>query len=131
MDEVNYLETFFGLNKANKKIFLTENLNYDNPVSFVKESLTFEKKNEVLIEIIDFSNNEIKIKFFSLDNGFLSYIDNFDPFWTAKLNGKYVNIEKLMNTYKSIKFKSGENIILLRYEPFKLKKKYFNIYSSL
>ena len=130
-DEVNHLEIFFGLNKANKKIFLSANLNYDNPVSFVKESLNYEKKNEVLIEILDFSNNEIKIKFYSLNNGFLSYIDNFDPFWTAKLNGKYVNIEKLMNTYKSIRFKSGENIIILRYEPFNLKEKYFNIYSSL
>ena len=58
-------------------------------------------------------------EFFSDENGYLSYIDNYDIFWHAYLNDKEIIISKLMNTYKSIYFQRGRNILKFRYEPFR------------
>jgi len=125
------LEMFFGLNDDNKKIFFSDNILYKNPISFVEDSLNFEKQHITRVNILNFTNNSITIQFISNIDGWLSYIDNFDPFWTAKLNDRNIKLYKLMNTYKSIEFNSGENIIIFKYEPFNFKKKYFNFYSSL
>ena len=37
----------------------------------------------------------------------------------SRINGYLVAIEKLMNTYKSIKYSPGNNILDFKYEPFK------------
>ena len=71
------------------------------------------------IELKSFENNKISIEFYSNNEGWLNYIDNYDIFWTARINGDLVAIEKLMNTYKSIKYSPGNNILDFKYEPFK------------
>jgi len=75
--------------------------------------------NNIGYQIKSFDNNQISIEFYSDVEGWLNYIDNHDNFWTARINGDLVIIEKLMNTYKSIKYSSGKNILDFKYEPFK------------
>ena len=117
--ETLYLYTFFGLNKHNKKIFFTADIKVKDPIEFVKKSEIFEEANNTTYEVKEFNNNYIIIDFYSNANGWLSYIDNLDPFWHANLNGIEVDISKLMNSYKSIYFKKGKNTIKFNYEPFR------------
>ena len=130
-DEIKSLDLFFGLDEKNKKIFFSEDIIKKDPISFIKDTIYFEKKYNVEFEIQNFTNNSITINFVADNDGWLSYIDNFDPFWTAKLNDNYVKINRLMNTYKSIKFNAGQNTLILRYEPFNFKNENINFYSSL
>ena len=110
---------FFGLDKFNKKIFFSTNLDSSNPVNFVDESLIFEHKNIEAYKISDFGNNFINIEFTSKNDGWITYIDNNDMFWRATINGIEVEISSLMKTYKSINFGKGNNKLKLSYEPFR------------
>ena len=113
------IETFFALNKKNKKIFFTDSIVQKNIINFIEESRFFEKNNNISYKIIDYSNNNITIEFYSSTNGYLSYIDNTDLFWRAYINKNEVKILKLMDTYKSIYFEKGKNLIEFKYEPFR------------
>ena len=113
------IETFFALNKKNKKIFFTDSIVQKNIFNFIDESRFFEKNNNISYKIIDYSNNNITIEFYSSTNGYLSYIDNIDLFWRAYINKNEVKIFKLMNTYKSIYFEKGKNLLEFKYEPFR------------
>ena len=53
----------------------------------------------------------------SLKNGWISFIDNWDPDWTAKVNNKNIKIDKLFKTYKSIKINKGKSYIVFEYKP--------------
>ncbi len=117
--EIQNVETFFGLNAKNKKIFFSKNLDDENIIKFVTNSEKFEKKNAINYKIKHFSNNKIIIDFYSDAEGYLSYIDNNDFFWHAYLNNRETGILELMNTYKAIFFKSGTNTIEFKYEPFR------------
>ena len=110
---------FYGLNTNKRKIFFSENINFKNPISFIDHSKNFETTNNINYKINSFSNNQISIEFYSDSEGWLNYIDNHDNFWTAKINKNLVVIEKLMNSYKSIKFSAGNNVVNFKYEPFK------------
>ena len=110
---------FFGLDKFNKKIFFSTNIDSSNPVNFVDESLIFEHKNVEAYKISDFGNNFINIEFTSKNDGWITYIDNNDMFWRATINGIEVEISSLMKTYKSINFGKGNNKLKLSYEPFR------------
>ncbi len=113
------IETFFALNKKNKKIFFTDSIAQTNIVNFIDDSRFFEKNNNISYKIINYSNNNITIEFYSRTSGYLSYVDNIDPFWRVYINKNEVKIFKLMNTYKSIYFEKGKNLIEFKYEPFR------------
>ena len=118
-EEIQNVETFFGLNNRNKKIFFSKDIDIDNIIDFTKKAEKFEIEKSINYKIRSFTNNSITIEFFSDENGYLSYIDNYDIFWHAYLNDKEIKISKLMNTYKSIYFQRGRNILKFRYEPFR------------
>ena len=111
---------FFGLNKFNKKIFFSSNINFNNPVDFIDESLSFENKSITAYKINNFGNNFIDIEFTSKEDGWITYVDNNDIFWHAIINKtKEVEISSLMGAYKSINFIAGSNKLKLNYEPFR------------
>ena len=118
-EDIQNVETFFGLNNRNKKIFFSKDIDIDNIIDFTKKAEKFEIEKSINYKIRSFTNNSITIEFFSDENGYLSYIDNYDIFWHAYLNDKEIKISKLMNTYKSIYFQRGRNILKFRYEPFR------------
>ena len=112
------IETFCFLTKKIKNFF-TDSIVQKNIINFIEESRFFEKNNNISYKIIDYSNNNITIEFYSSTNGYLSYIDNTDLFWRAYINKNEVKILKLMDTYKSIYFEKGKNLIEFKYEPFR------------
>lgn len=50
--------------------------------------------------------------------GYLSFIDNWDPNWTATVNGERVQVEKLFGTFKAIHLDPGSSQVVFRYSPF-------------
>ena len=117
--EKDLVYEFYGLNTNNRRIFFSENINFKDPINFIEHVKNFESLNNIEYKITSFENNKISIEFYSNNEGWLNYIDNYDIFWTARINGDLVAIEKLMNTYKSIKYSPGNNILDFKYEPFK------------
>ena len=49
--------------------------------------------------------------------GYLTFVDNWAPGWIVIVNDNQVKLEKLFNTYKSVKLNSGINKVLFKYIP--------------
>ena len=101
------------------KIFLSESLNHENIVSFVNDSKNFEKLSNFTIKIFidEYDGNNLELEVKSEKDGWLSFIDNWDHGWMAVVNGKKVQIYKLLGSYKSIKIKKGFSKVKFQYKP--------------
>ena len=101
------------------KIFFTKNNSHLDIHNFVKNSeedeLNSKFQYNFIVEKYDGNNLELNIS--SENDGYLSYIDNWDTDWIAFINNKKVKINKLFNSYKIIKIKKGFSNVKFQYKP--------------
>jgi hypothetical protein len=65
-----------------------------------------------------FDGNELRLAVASFQPGYLSWIDNMDPGWSAEVDGKSVPIELSMGTFKAIRLDAaGTHRVQFRYFP--------------
>ena len=118
-ETINSVKKFYGLDKDAKKIFFTKNNYYIDINNFVqsseKDELSSKFQYNFIIEKYD--GNTLEIDISTESDGYLSYIDNWDPDWIAFINNRQVNINKLFNSYKIIKIKKGFSNIKFQYKP--------------
>jgi hypothetical protein len=69
------------------------------------------------LEILKFNGDRLEIMVDVPEDGYISYIDNWDPDWKVYVNGKDVPVEKLFSTFKSVKVPRGASNIVFSYEP--------------
>ena len=69
------------------------------------------------LDKVNYNGNQLQIDLNTNINGWLTYVDNWDPNWKAKINDKYVNISKLFGAYKSVRIVKGKSNIIFKYEP--------------
>ena len=88
-------------------------------IEFISDADQTEIENNVKIniEIDTYTGDEIHINVENEIGGYLTLIDNWAPGWIGKVNGEEVRLEKLFNTYKSVKLNSGKNKVYLKYNP--------------
>ena len=67
-----------------------------------------------------YSGNILDIDVFSSSDGYITYVDNYDPNWEARINGEDSEIIKFLDSYKSIKIKSGKSNIVFKYNPWQI-----------
>ena len=67
-----------------------------------------------------YSGNILDIDVFSSSDGYITYVDNYDPNWEARINGEDSEIIKFLDAYKSIKIKSGKSNIVFEYNPWQI-----------
>ncbi len=118
-NDIELVKLFYGASNEAKKIFLSESLNHENIVSFVNDSKNFEKLSNFTIKIFidEYDGNNLELEVKSEKDGWLSFIDNWDHGWMAVVNGKKVQIYKLLGSYKSIKIKKGFSKVKFQYKP--------------
>ena len=118
-ETINSVKKFYGLDEEAKKIFFTKNNYYIDINNFVqsseKDELSSKFQYNFIIEKYD--GNTLEINISTESDGYLSYIDNWDPDWIAFINNRQVNINKLFNSYKIIKIKKGFSNIKFQYKP--------------
>ena len=117
--DLKLVKLFYGATNDAKKIFLSSSLDHESIVSFVNDSNTFEKSNEFTITILidEYDGNTLKLEVESKEDGWLSFIDNWDYGWKATINEKKVPIYKLLQSYKSVKIKKGFSKVKFQYKP--------------
>ena len=117
--DLRLVKLFYGATNEAKKIFLSKSIDHENIVSFVNDSNSFEKSNEFSINILinEYNGNTLKLEIESENDGWLSFIDNWDYGWKASINGKKTKIYKLLESYKSIKIKKGFSKVKFQYKP--------------
>ena len=127
LKEIKNFKFFFGIDSNNKRIFLTKKLDYKDIDNFIEDNKSFETKNNFIkVDWGNYFGNEILIKTNLAESGWLTFVDNFDPFWEAYIDDKQVKIYKFLNAYKSIKIDKGKKNVKFKYSPLNLRKLYFD-----
>ena len=113
------ISIFYALNDDNvNRIFFTKKIDHSYISSFINDYKLY--KNKITIKKIYYSGSVLKLEIQSNISGYITFVDNWDPYWDAMLNGIEVDILKFMNTYKSVKIDSGTSHIVFSYNPWKI-----------
>lgn len=106
-------DILLGRDKNGNRLFLSSKNNYETVKEFLNDSSMFGGA----IDIQIYNGELLDLKIESNQEGYLNFIDNWDPFWIVKVNGQTAELEKLFKTFKSVKIPSGKSTILFEYKP--------------
>lgn len=113
-------EELMGM-KNGKRIFCSYAIENKGIDEFMDDSRKYESTEIINLNIEKYNGDELICSIDTKENGYCTFIDNWDPDWKITVNGKDENIERLFGTFKSVKIEKGNNIVKFKYSP-----NYFN-----
>lgn len=114
------INELLGMNDG-KRIFCSYTIENKGIDEFIDDSKKYESSELINLKIEKYNGDELICTIETKENGYCSFIDNWDPDWKVTVNGEDETVEKLFGTFKSVKIEKGKNIIRYKYSP-----KYFN-----
>ncbi len=75
-------------------------------------------------DLLKYTFNDVVIRANTRQNGFLYFRDNYDRFWSARLNGKKADILRADFTFKAVSLPAGDNVVEFTYDPYPVKAAY-------
>lgn len=117
-----YYDKLLGVSQP-KKLFFSTDINDTSVKDFILNSEVSEKEGEFSYRVDFYNGDKLVVAVSSKNNGYVSFIDNWDPDWRATVNGKEEYIDKLFGLFKSVKISNGKSMIVFEYKP-----KIFNFY---
>lgn len=112
-NEERIFESFLGKDNKGQRVFLTSAIDYKTIAAFMNDSSSFPGTYQV--NSYDGENLQLEVEISQA--GYVSFIDNWDPFWTVTVNGQPAKLEKLYDTFKTVKVPSGKSIVKFEYKP--------------
>ncbi len=99
--------------QGGQRLFFSESIEHSSILSFLQDALRY-KLND---QLISYNGDELKMDIEAPMNGYLSFIDNWDPSWKAYVDGQPVQIELLFGTFKSVRLTKGKHNVIFSYQP--------------
>jgi len=96
-----------------KRLYLTTKIDYKNISDFLQDSKIFPGN----LTMEKYTGDSIKINIEASKEGFISFIDNWDPDWIAYVNDKPVKVDMLFGTFKSVPIPKGNSVVIFQYSP--------------
>ncbi len=96
-----------------QRVFFSRSIDYTGITDFLEDvdGSHFE------YSIQEFNGDRLELNVEVPEDGYVSYIDNWDPEWKAYVNGQPQKLEKLFSTFKSVKVSRGSSKVVFSYEP--------------
>jgi hypothetical protein len=99
--------------KGCQKIFQTRAIQYPEIGKLLEDARGFGGS----WELVDYNGDLLRLKAKMPRPGYLSFIDNWDPDWQARVDGEGRPIELLYGTFKSVALPAGEHEVEFVYHP--------------
>jgi len=121
-DEVFWMRRLLGIVDGTR-LFVSTRIDHSSAKEFFEDSdrTVHLAKPRVVVQAYDGEQLMLQVSIGS--PVFLSFIDNWDPDWVARVNGQPVEIEKLFGTFKSVRLAAGISMVEFTYRPFSLTTK--------
>ncbi len=117
-EKVAGFNELMGVDRA-KLLFVSKGIDHATIEEFLVDSKKMETfPNGPKFDLLHYDGDILLFNLTNSEPGYVSFIDNWDPDWKAYVNGREVPIEKLFNTFKSIRVEPGFNEVRFSYEPF-------------
>ncbi len=117
--DIDKIKYFFAIENNARKVFFSNEINFENIPDLVDMILQSEENNNlnIFVNIDSYNGDKIEIEVYSEIDGYVIFVDNWSPGWRSKVNGSDVNIFKVLGAYKAVKINKGDNKIIFEYLP--------------
>jgi len=123
-NEIEDFKFFYAIDikKEVRRIFFTKSIKHTNIHTFLDDHKKIMNDGNFKLKVNRnfYSGNILDIDVFSSSDGYITFVDNYDPNWEASINDKNTKIIKFLDAYKSIKIKSGKSNIVFKYNPWQI-----------
>jgi hypothetical protein len=96
-----------------RRFFFSESIRQTDPEEFLIDAHRYDVKPKVL----EYNGDFLQVNVTVSTSGYLSFIDNLDENWTARIDGSPVKIEPLFGIFKSIHMEAGTHEVIFAYCP--------------
>lgn len=111
-DELPARDELLGVIDGNRFYFSTS---IDHPA--IADFLADARRFDIRPVIHDYTGDYLLVELNAPQPGYFSFIDNWDEHWTARVDGKPVEIELLFGTFKSLRLETGKHEVSMAYCP--------------
>lgn len=102
-----------------RRLFLVTRLDHDNIHSFLADSQEMDDRCGGPPQMVRYSGDSLEVALPASAPGFLCFIDNWDPDWTARVEGEPVPVERLFGTFKAVRVGPATRNVVFQYQPFR------------
>lgn len=96
-----------------KKLYFSQSIKYNKIGAFLNDAAQFNDFERV----ISYSGDKLVLDVNVLQDGYLSFIDNWDSDWEARVDKQIIPIERLFGLFKSVYLTAGEHRVIFAYRP--------------
>ncbi len=96
-----------------QRIFFTQEIDHKTIAAFLDDSA----RNVSNYEVDFFDGDRLELIVHAPVGGYISYIDNWDPFWRATVDGEDAPVEKLFGSFKAVQVDEGTSRVVFHYQP--------------
>lgn len=93
--------------EGGERFFFAPRLDFASPEEFISTAREFRATHGCRRVIKEFDGDFLDLQLDSASEGYLCYIDNWDPTWRCQVNGREASIEILMGTFKAVAIPAG------------------------
>lgn len=122
-EEINRIQSL-GLSKVRPLFFLHDR-------ALVSSGGAAPEAVEGKYEVLDYTFNSVLMRTRTDRDGFLLFLDNYDRFWSAYLDGRKVKLHRANFTFKAVELPAGEHTVSWVYDPYPVKLAYLAFYVLL
>jgi len=96
-----------------QKIYFSSSIEPTTIQAFLDDATRFAQVSQVT----EYNGNILMLKVDAPESGYISFIDNWDPYWRASLDGQPTDVFQLFGTFKSVSVPAGIHKIVFAYCP--------------
>ncbi len=106
--------------KDGRRLFFSKTIDMNSADDFVKNAFETEEKLVPRLhwKLKSYDGDRLSVWISTPEPIYVSFIDNWDPDWRARVNGREAPVKKLLGTFKSVWVPQGNNEVIFSYEPF-------------
>lgn len=111
-NEIESRDILLGIVDA-RKIFFSDSLKHDTIGSFLNNASRYPDTGNLVF----YNGDELIWEITTPRDGYLSFIDNWDPYWEVTVDDHKKNIELLFGTFKAVYLEKGKHRVHFMYKP--------------
>ncbi len=111
------LERLMGLVDG-RRLFVTRQLDHATVQGFLDDASATESECGASVRVADYDGDRLEAIVATGCEAYLSFVDNWDPDWRARADGRDVAIELLFGTFKAVRVGPGTRRVEFAYVPF-------------
>lgn len=111
-DEPEARHVLLGM-KDGRKVFFSQSIDYPTVKDFLDDAAHCPKSGQLL----SYTGDKLQWEMNAPIEGYLSFIDNWDPYWRVFVDEKPAEMELLFGTFKSVKLMPGLHRVRFEYQP--------------